>query len=162
MMALATQVQSRSQFEPQPAGKFNQSFVWLLAVIAAMGGLLFGYDWVTIGGAKPSILFFLLLMLAPEMPRWLARKGQLQRARRVPERIGGARYADATLAEIMASLGRAGEKVGLGPVFERVCEGSWCSLLYSPCFSSSAASMSCSITPKRSSRPRAIASPMVS
>jgi sugar porter (SP) family MFS transporter len=274
-MALVTQAHSGSRFESQPAEKYNRVFVWLLAVIAAMGGLLFGYDWVVIGGAKPfyekyfgltssseigwamscaligclagaivsgglsdrfgrkrllmlsgilfagssvgtgmahsfdvfvlnrilggvaiglcsnlspmyiaeiapaaargrlvsvnqltivigillaqvvnlwiaepvpagftteqiraswngqagwrwmfgvtaipSTLFFLLLMLAPETPRWLARNGQLQRARGVLARIGGAGYADATIEEIAASLGHTGAKLGLEPVFE--------------------------------------------
>jgi sugar porter (SP) family MFS transporter len=32
---------------------YNFGYVWLISVVAAMGGLLFGWDWVVIGGAKP-------------------------------------------------------------------------------------------------------------
>jgi len=31
---------------------YNIKFVWLICIVAAMGGLLFGYDWVVVGGAK--------------------------------------------------------------------------------------------------------------
>ena len=41
----------------RPAGPvtthFNAGYVLLITVVAALGGLLFGYDWVVIGGAKP-------------------------------------------------------------------------------------------------------------
>jgi sugar porter (SP) family MFS transporter len=33
--------------------RYNRGYVWLISSVAAMGGLLFGWDWVVIGGAKP-------------------------------------------------------------------------------------------------------------
>lgn len=36
-----------------PGGGYKAGYVWTISSIAALGGLLFGYDWVVIGGAKP-------------------------------------------------------------------------------------------------------------
>jgi MFS transporter, SP family, xylose:H+ symportor len=32
--------------------QLNIRYIWLISIVAALGGLLFGYDWVVIGGAK--------------------------------------------------------------------------------------------------------------
>ena len=33
--------------------QFNTAYIYAVSIVAALGGLLFGYDWVVIGGAKP-------------------------------------------------------------------------------------------------------------
>ncbi len=38
---------------PAPSGNYNLAYVWGISIVVALGGLLFGYDWVVIGGAKP-------------------------------------------------------------------------------------------------------------
>ena len=32
---------------------YDKKIIWLICLVAAMGGFLFGYDWVVVGGAKP-------------------------------------------------------------------------------------------------------------
>lgn len=32
---------------------YRYGYIWTISLVAALGGLLFGYDWVVIGGAKP-------------------------------------------------------------------------------------------------------------
>jgi len=34
-----------------PPAALNLGYIWAISIVAAMGGLLFGYDWVVIGGA---------------------------------------------------------------------------------------------------------------
>ncbi|WP_140986363.1 sugar porter family MFS transporter [Asticcacaulis tiandongensis] len=36
-----------------PDHKFNLGYIVIISFVAALGGLLFGYDWVVVGGAKP-------------------------------------------------------------------------------------------------------------
>ena len=48
---------------------YNYKYIWLISLVAAMGGFLFGYDWVVIGGAKPFYEPFFGLT-SPAMKGW--------------------------------------------------------------------------------------------
>ena len=50
--------------------QFNQKFIYFICLVSAMGGLLFGYDWVVIGGAKPFYELFFDISNDPGMQGW--------------------------------------------------------------------------------------------
>lgn len=50
--------------------KFNFTYLLFLALISAMGGFLFGYDWVVIGGAKPFYELYFDISAMPTLQGW--------------------------------------------------------------------------------------------
>lgn len=53
----------------QPATSVRTAYLWLAAASGALGGLLFGYDWVVIGGAKPFYEIYFHLD-SPQLQGW--------------------------------------------------------------------------------------------
>jgi len=49
---------------------YNSKYLLSICIISAMGGLLFGYDWVVIGGAKPFYEPFFGITGSPAMQGW--------------------------------------------------------------------------------------------
>ena len=50
--------------------KFNFTYLLFLALVSAMGGFLFGYDWVVIGGAKPFYELYFDISTLPTLQGW--------------------------------------------------------------------------------------------
>ena len=46
--------------------QYNMGYVWSISLVAALGGLMFGYDWIVIGGTKPFYERFFALSTAWE------------------------------------------------------------------------------------------------
>lgn len=60
-MAIITNISAGGDDNAIPAAHHG-GYLWLIAATAALGGLLFGYDWVVIGGAAPFYEKFFALV----------------------------------------------------------------------------------------------------
>ncbi|PWB25651.1 sugar porter family MFS transporter [Flavobacterium sp. HTF] len=49
---------------------YNYTFLLSISLVAALGGLLFGYDWVVIGGAKPFYEIYFGITDSPALQGW--------------------------------------------------------------------------------------------
>jgi len=76
--------------------------------IALMGdtawNITTGWRWMFASMAFPALLFFALLWLVPESPRWLVRSGREHNALDVLSRLNGRAAAEKELAEIKSTL----------------------------------------------------------
>ena len=61
------------------------------------------WRWMFLTGVLPSAVFFFLMLLAPETPRFLALHGRKKEALAVFDRIGGPQSPESLLAEIAAT-----------------------------------------------------------
>jgi sugar porter (SP) family MFS transporter len=75
-----------------------------------------GWRWMFASGALPAVVLLVLLFFVPESPRWLAKRGQTEEARRILTRIGGPDHAQAELAEIRTTADQP--SVSLGQVWQ--------------------------------------------
>lgn len=50
--------------------KINNAYLFAISMVSAMGGLLFGYDWVVIGGAKPFYECYFDITALPNLQAW--------------------------------------------------------------------------------------------
>jgi sugar porter (SP) family MFS transporter len=63
-----------------------------------------GWRWMFMAVAVPSVIFLCCALFIPESPRWLIQRSQSKRGLEILERIGGADYAQRTLREIQTSI----------------------------------------------------------
>jgi sugar porter (SP) family MFS transporter len=98
---LAAQLANWLIAEPVPAGATAAE------MLASWNGQT-GWRWMFGAEAVPALLFFLLMFLVPESPRWLVKNGRAAEAEKVLARVGGKNFAAKALAEIKDTLA-AGE-----------------------------------------------------
>lgn len=76
------------------------------------------WRWMLGSEAIPAVLFFLLLFIIPESPRWLYKNGQPEKAREVLRKLEGEGQVKEELQEIEETLHGKQEKVAFGDLFK--------------------------------------------
>lgn len=75
-----------------------------------------GWRWMFASLAIPSVIFFLLLFIAPETPRWLVMKGRTEKAESILTKLVGSTMAKKEIEEIKLSFDNE-EPVSLKPYY---------------------------------------------
>ena len=75
-----------------------------------------GWRWMFASLAIPSGIFFLLLFIAPETPRWLVMKGYTQKAEGILSKLVGSAMAKQEISEIQQSFDKE-ESISMKPYY---------------------------------------------
>jgi len=75
-----------------------------------------GWRWMFASETLPALLFFVLLFLVPESPRWLTKQGREDEARDILTRVGGQRQAETQMRDIHDAITQ--ESGSLGQLLE--------------------------------------------
>ncbi len=94
---LAAQIVNWLIARPVPAGATPAE------ILASWNGQT-GWRWMFGAETLPAVLFFALMFLVPESPRWLVKNGRAAEAEKVLARVGGPGFAAGALGEIRATL----------------------------------------------------------
>jgi sugar porter (SP) family MFS transporter len=78
-----------------------------------------GWRWMFWAGLFPAILFFVLMFLIPESPRYLAKKGKYDKAGTVLNKIGGTEYTSAAINEIKETLEDESHSTSLSTLLDK-------------------------------------------
>jgi len=86
------------------------------AVIAAQGDAAWnvetGWRWMLGFETLPACIFFCLILIVPESPRWLAKQGRRGEALAILSRIGGTSHADKEIRDIEDAISREEGTIG--------------------------------------------------
>ena len=117
--------------EISPAGQrgrlvsINQLTIVIGILVVYFTNLLFAesfgdesWRWMLGSEAIPAVLFFLLLFIIPESPRWLYKNNQIEKARSVLRKLEGEGNVQSELADIEKTLQGSTEKAAFGDLFK--------------------------------------------
>ena len=77
-----------------------------------------GWRWMFWAGGVPSILFFIMIFIVPESPKWLGTQLKFDKSEKILTRIGGIEYAQSEVSSLRASLSEVTEMADFRLLFK--------------------------------------------
>ena len=77
-----------------------------------------GWRWMFWAGGVPALLFFIMIFIVPESPKWLGTQLQFEKSEKILNRIGGAEYARTETEALRTSLAEVKDKIDFRMLFK--------------------------------------------